>query len=320
MKISDVKVSLTGEDILSIFNEFVSVEGLNIKKIWVDDEIGFVGSFTKGFVIDFQGSIKIGAVDEGKIYADVTNFKVMKLGIFSFARRVALKYALKSFNDMGILVEKGKVIVNVKKLLEDVPFVDFDISTIIINENKVHAEVSNIDISIKGELIKEKEPEPKTEEEINEEEAMKIEDKIQDGYTVGRVILEDKLPNKVKKYSDYIFVLPDLVALIYRLLKDSRVNMKTKLVISGAVAYIAFPTDIIPDKIPFIGKIDELAIAFFALNVIISDVPLNVIVENWQGKNDLILVVRNIIEYVTNFTGAKNVDKLYRFIEELVTV
>ncbi|MBM6839469.1 DUF1232 domain-containing protein, partial [Clostridium saudiense] len=35
-------------------------------------------------------------------------------------------------------------------------------------------------------------------------------------------------------------------------------------------AYIVVPTDIIPDKIPFIGKIDELAVAFFALNSLTS--------------------------------------------------
>lgn len=321
MKISDVKIYLSGEDILSIFNEFVSIEGLDIKNIWIEEEqVNFLGSFTKGMTVDFQGSLKVGAVDKGKVYADITNFKVMKLGIFSFARKIALKYALKSFEDKGIKVENGKVIINIKKILEDVPFVDFDVANISINEQNILAEVNNINISIKGQLIKEKEPEPKTEEEINEEEAMKITEKVQDGYTVGRSILEDKLPQKAQKYSDYIFILPDLVALIYRLLKDSRVSIKTKLTISASVAYIVFPTDIIPNKIPFIGSIDELGVAIFALNMIISEVPLNIIVENWQGKNDLILVVKKAIEYVTNFTGAKNVDKLYKFVEELATV
>ena len=96
--------------------------------------------------------------------------------------------------------------------------------------------------------------------------------------------------------------------------------MKTKVVISAAVAYIAVPSDIIPDKVPFVGKIDDIAIGIFALNVIMTDVPLNIVLENWQGKNDIILVVKNLIEYATNFTGAKNIDSLYRVVEEVLSV
>ena len=51
-----------------------------------------------------------------------------------------------------------------------------------------------------------------------------------------------------------------------------------------------------------------------------TDVPLNIVLENWQGKNDIILVVKNLIEYATNFTGAKNIDSLYRVVEEVLSV
>ena len=144
--------------------------------------------------------------------------------------------------------------------------------------------------------------------------------KTEDCYTKGREKVSRKLPEKAKKYKDYIFVLPDIAALIYRLLKDKRVSMKTKLVISGAVAYITIPSDLIPDKVPFVGKIDDIAIGIFALNVIMTDVPLNIIMENWQGKNDILVVVKNVIEYATNFTGAKNIDSIYRVMEEILSV
>ena len=111
-----------------------------------------------------------------------------------------------------------------------------------------------------------------------------------------------------------------MAALIYRLLKDKRVSLKTKLIIAAAVSYIAFPTDIIPDKIPFVGKVDEIAVAFFALERIISDVPMEIILENWEGKNNIVFVIRNILDYVINFTGAKNVEKVYNFVEEIVSL
>ena len=37
--------------------------------------------------------------------------------------------------------------------------------------------------------------------------------------------------------------------------------------------------DIIPDNIPFIGKVDEIAVAFFALERIIADVPVKIVLE-----------------------------------------
>ena len=44
--------------------------------------------------------------------------------------------------------------------------------------------------------------------------------KIEDCYTVGRGKNKEKMPLNVQKYSDYILIIPDIVALIYRLLKD----------------------------------------------------------------------------------------------------
>ena len=39
MNITKIKVSLTGEDLLSIYSEFVSVEGLEVKNIEISDGI-----------------------------------------------------------------------------------------------------------------------------------------------------------------------------------------------------------------------------------------------------------------------------------------
>ena len=104
------------------------------------------------------------------------------------------------------------------------------------------------------------------------------------------------------------------------MLKDKRVPIKTKLVMSAAVAYVMFPSDLIPNNIPFIGVIDDIGVIFFALNRVVSDVPLSLIVENWEGSNDIIIVMKNGLEYLTNFTAATNVEKLYEFVEELSTL
>lgn len=317
MNISDVKIGLTGEDLLSIIKEFLNIDGLEISDIQLKNEINVTGSFNKGFKIDFIAGIKLVRIENGIIHAEVSSFKLLKIGIVSLIRKLALKYALKVFEEKGIHYEKGKVVINIKKILKDVPYIDFDIKDLYIRNSILNVEVKDINVSIKGTLIKEIEDEK---EVLEENTSLMVVSKVKDSYSSGREYAIDKLPEKAKKISDYLFIIPDMVALIYRLLKDRRVPMKTKLIISAAVAYIAFPTDIIPDSIPFIGKVDELAVAFFALDRIISDVPLYIILENWEGKNDIILVIKNMIEYVINFTGARNVEKLYNVLDELVSL
>lgn len=258
-------------------------------------------------------------MENGLIKGEVTGFKVLNIKIASFLRKIALKFALKSLKDMGISYDSGKVIIQYKYLLKDVPYVDFDIHSINCSCGTLNVELKNIQVSLGGEIKKEIELlnfEKEKKLEFKEEEIKKTED----CYTKGREKISNKLPDKVKKYKDYIFILPDVAALIYRLLKDNRVSIKTKLIISAAVAYITVPSDLIPDKLPFMGKIDDIAIGIFALNVIMTDVPLNIIMENWQGKNDILVIVKNAIEYATNFTGAKNIDSIYRVMEEILSV
>lgn len=319
MNVSSINVGLTGEDLISIYNDFVAIKEIKISNIDVKEDIRISGSFTKGLTINFEVKVKLNSMENGLINGELTGFKILNIGIPSFIRKAILKFTLKSLSDVGINYDKGKVIIQYKYLLKDIPYVDFDIYSIYCAYGVFNVELRNAKFSLGGELKKEIELlnfEKEKVPEFNEEDISKTED----SYTKGREKIKDKLPNNAKKYSDYIFVLPDIAALIYRLLKDKRVSMKTKLVISAAVAYIAVPCDIIPDKVPFIGKIDDIAIGVFALNVIMTDVPLNVVLENWQGKNDILIVLKNVIDYATNFTGAKNIDSIYRVMEEVLSV
>ncbi len=322
MNITNLSLGLTGDDILSIYDEFVSVDGLTIDKVAIADEISIVGTLKKGFNINFQVNIKLTSFENDIIAAEITKFKVLNIGIISVVRKLALKYVLKEFRDKGIVYNKGKVEIEYRYLLKDVPYIDFHIESVYCFSSTINVELKNIEISAKGMLNKDVKLLIRDEgkEQIDETEVDEKIEKIEDGYTYGRGKVAEKIPDKAKKYSDYIFILPDLIALIYRLLKDKRVKTKTKLVVAAAMAYVAVPTDIIPDKIPFVGKIDDIGVVFFALNKIMKDVPTKVLIENWQGKNDIILVLRTLVDYVTNFTAAKNVDTIYGVIEELVTL
>lgn len=318
MNISGVNAQLTGQDILSIINEFVKVEGLDLKKVTIDDGITIEGSFTKGITINFMAKIEILKCENNKIYVKLAKVKILKLGIFRIIRSFALKQLSKLCSEFGISNDREVAVICINTVLKDVPYVNLNINDIYIRKNILYAEVNNIEISIAGKLIKsvEKNENSDDEKEPKTLDFSKVE-KVEDNYSRGRDILKNRMSEKGQKYSDYIFIIPDIVTLIYRLLKDKRVPLKTKIVISAAVSYTLFPSDIIPDKIPFIGKIDDISIVFFALNKIVNDVPLDVIVENWQGKNEILLVLTSGLDFLTSFTNIGNVEKLYGVINEI---
>lgn len=320
MNISEVKVKLQGSDILSIINEFIKIQGLTVKSVTIDNGIIIEGSFKKGIKIDFFIEIQLIKCIDNKITVKIIKAKIMHLGIFRILRSLILKILTKIFKEYGIENNKDKAIINVEMLLKDVPYVNLKVDEIYMKTSEIWIEASDINVSIAGSLIKKADvdeiKEVEEDDEINLEELESIK-KVEDYYSKGRKILEDKLPEEVKGYKDYIFVLPDIVSLIVRLLKDKRVPLDTKIIMSAAIAYITLPTDAIPDNIPFIGSIDEIAVAFFALDKVVNDVPLSVIVENWEGENDLLIVLKNGFDYLIDYTGAKNIEKLLIIMKEL---
>lgn len=317
MNISEVNVKLTGQDILSIINEFVDVKGLEIKEVLINDGITIEGSFTKGITISFMAKIEILKCENNKIYVKLVKVKILKLGIFRIVRSFALKQLSKVCSQFGISNNKETAIISVDTVLKDVPYINLNINDIYIRKDVIYVETNNIEVSIGGTLVKKIGEEDNNTESIKEELNSLDITKVDDNYSKGREILINKMPEKGKKYSDYIFIIPDVVSLIYRLLKDNRVPLKTKLVISSAISYTMFPMDIIPDKIPFIGKIDDISVIFFALNRVIKDVPLDVIIENWQGKNEMLLVLSSGLDFLTSFTNVANVEKLYDVVTEI---
>jgi uncharacterized membrane protein YkvA (DUF1232 family) len=144
--------------------------------------------------------------------------------------------------------------------------------------------------------------------------------KISDRYTKLRVNIEDKVPDKFKDIIEYAMLIPDIVALLWRLFRDKRVNTKTKMLVGGLLAYIASPIDIIPDFIPLIGKIDDVAIVLFAMNKIINEVPEEVILSNWTGKDNIIKIVSEGVTFISKMVGSQNVGKLIETVKKLCVV
>jgi uncharacterized membrane protein YkvA (DUF1232 family) len=62
--------------------------------------------------------------------------------------------------------------------------------------------------------------------------------------------------------------------LALRLFRDNRVPALTKLLIPGvALAYVLLPIDLMPDVLPGLGQLDDLAMIAFALKMFIDKSP-----------------------------------------------
>jgi uncharacterized membrane protein YkvA (DUF1232 family) len=61
--------------------------------------------------------------------------------------------------------------------------------------------------------------------------------------------------------------------LIWSLLRDDRVPPAQKAVLVVALGYVATPFDILPDRIPLIGALDDVAVVVIAIDMFIDGIP-----------------------------------------------
>lgn len=315
MKISNVNVSLSGADIISIINDFMKVPGLSIDEVNLKDFIEIKGEYKALFKIPFSVKLALGNVDNNNIHMTILKIGISKLSIWSVVRRQALKIAVKNLKEQGIEVdiEKDVLSLNLDGILEKLPVkLELALKTLTLKEEKIYVETKDIDFSLEKEV---KEEEVK--EEIEEEPQETIIVKKVDGYSKFKENVESKVPEKYNGAANYLMIVPDFLVLLYRLFKDERVDKKTKAVVGVALGYLASPIDILPDSIPFVGKIDDVAIIFFVLNKIVNDIPENVLLENWQGQEDIMKIIKEGVNYINSAVGGETIDSIWGKIESI---
>jgi uncharacterized membrane protein YkvA (DUF1232 family) len=81
----------------------------------------------------------------------------------------------------------------------------------------------------------------------------------------------------------YIRQLPNYLRLLGGLLTDRRVSGMDKLLVLGAIAYIAMPLDLVPDFIPFLGEVDDVFLLVIALQRLVANAGRPVLMAHWSG-------------------------------------
>ena len=76
--------------------------------------------------------------------------------------------------------------------------------------------------------------------------------------------------------------VPMYARLVWSLVLDERVPMSRKAVLVGAAGYVLVGRDLIPDEIPMLGGLDDLAVVVLAVEVFFDGIPDDLLEEKLE--------------------------------------
>jgi uncharacterized membrane protein YkvA (DUF1232 family) len=114
-------------------------------------------------------------------------------------------------------------------------------------------------------------------------------------------MIEPRRPGRPTNLKEYALLAPRLAKLIFRLVRDPRVPARNKATLVFVAAYLVSPLDLIPSFVAGLGQLDDIVIAALALDQLLNDVPEEVLREHWDGEQDLLELVKEVLDLSTSF-------------------
>jgi uncharacterized membrane protein YkvA (DUF1232 family) len=97
--------------------------------------------------------------------------------------------------------------------------------------------------------------------------------------------------------------------LVWYLMLDARVPFLPKLIVPALILYVFLPFDVIPDFVPVLGQLDDLALVFFGVKFFIQLAPPDIVMEyrhRLGGGKD----------YTSGDADGNTVDGTYRVVDD----
>jgi uncharacterized membrane protein YkvA (DUF1232 family) len=98
--------------------------------------------------------------------------------------------------------------------------------------------------------------------------------------------------------------VPMYARLVWSLVLDERVPMSRKAVLVGAAGYVLVGRDLIPDEIPMLGGLDDLAVVVLAVEVFFDGIPDDLLEEKLEELRIDQEAFRRDIDQVRRLTPA----------------
>jgi uncharacterized membrane protein YkvA (DUF1232 family) len=90
---------------------------------------------------------------------------------------------------------------------------------------------------------------------------------------------------------DLVFALPEILKLLWKVVRDRRVPMMVRGGLIAIAGYLALPFDIIPDGIPVLGQVDDVVLITVGVRTVLRRVPEAIIREHWSGEDRILEAV-----------------------------
>lgn len=333
-KVSSVTVTITETDIMANIREFVDVEGLKVNNVeFKDKSIEIRGSYKKVIEVPFLFRIRVEDVHNNKIRIIIEKIQALKIGVPNGILMTLLNLLSKKLKPFGVSINGNEIIVDADVLLEKVDHVHLMIDNILMENGVLAVKISAISADVKAMQAEKKAQEEyetsgqKEIDEIYQEEKEKEEkrtynaqlasiSKPVDDYQAIRDDLSKKVPAEYNIFFEYAAAIPDIAALAFRVIKDRRVLPKDKLIIGLSCGYFLSPIDIFPDKVPFIGKMDDLALFGFGVYHLLTRIPYPIVVEHWSGDIKTLKLIKVNLDRLSQMSGAAPINKIFGLIEK----
>ncbi|HEX7192189.1 MAG TPA: YkvA family protein [Thermoanaerobaculia bacterium] len=123
----------------------------------------------------------------------------------------------------------------------------------------------------------------------------------------------DSKGSTIGKTAEYLLLVPDVFILLWRLVHDSRVSGKNKVLLGSGIAYYIFPVDLIPEAFfgP-IGYLDDLVFGVYILHRVLTDTDASILREHWPGGEDVLAVIQKILGAAESLIGTEMVNRIKR--------
>ena len=94
---------------------------------------------------------------------------------------------------------------------------------------------------------------------------------------------------------DVLRVLPDLLRLVRSIIGDRSTPVDVRLVLVGAIAWIASPIDLIPEFIPVIGPLDDVVVAILAIRYAARRLGRDELRRRWTGTDEGFAMIARLL-------------------------
>ena len=121
-----------------------------------------------------------------------------------------------------------------------------------------------------------------------------------------RAQLRPVVPGASSDLRDVLLAFPDLVMLLVRLLRDSRVAPGDKAVALFGVIYVVSPLDLMPFWLfgP-LGVLDDVIVVAATLSRVVNHVHPDVVRSHWSGQGDALQLIQRATDWSEQKLGKR---------------